>query len=536
MRGCSVKLIAAITALVTMASLLVAGAYDTQATTFSPAYIVSLSSAALSANASITLDRELDSPEARDSHHISFIPGAFGVANDAAIPDGAIVGQISLEDAESTSNGPCGNSSFLTYDLLDATTNTANTLADTPRIPSASWPGFADANANTLPDAVDKYPTFLKNLYPGLTPRARAYGSLPGAINRVVNLLTFEPGTNLPGSSPMPATLGYVVVLVRQDPTAPAATSTITDVCSVSRYVRQDHGLTSNNPNTAANEAGFVNRTNPATNGTYAFVDYGRSIRDFDDDGIENTLDGCPTVSTPSWTPRSADPLNDPDSDGLPGKDDPAPGEQLQAGTGCDPTPLTANSDHDGDAYVNRLDNCPLVANGVAQDNQADPDGDGIGNACDVVDGAGDGHLHEVCTIEQEAIGSGGTPATPACPEFVPDQDNDGFVRTTEQHIGTGETDPCGTNAWPADIVPGSVANRVDISDLGSFVVPVRRLGTSPSDPPPNNFNVRWDLVPGTGGVGTDHINIADMAAITVSYPAMLGGVRAFGATCPYAP
>jgi len=520
-----------------MASLLVAGARDTQATTFSPVYIVSLSSSALSANANITLDRELDSPEARDSHHLSFIPGAFGVANDASIPNGAIVGQLSLEDAESTSNGPCGNSSFLTYDLLDATTNTANTLSDTPRIPSSGWPGFADGDANTLPDAVDKYPTFLKNLYPNLTPRARAYGSVPaavGGINRVVNTLTFEPATNLPGSSPMPAALGYVVVVVRQDPTAPAATSTITDVCTVSRYVRQDHGLTSNNPNTAANEGGVVSRTNPSTDGTYAFVDYGRSIRDFDNDGIENTLDGCPTVSTPSWTPRSADPLNDPDADGLPGKDDPAPGEQLQAGTGCDPTPLTANSDHDGDAYVNRLDNCPLVANGVAQDNQADPDGDGLGNACDVVDGAGDGHLHEVCTIEQEGIGSGGTPTTPACPEFVPDQDNDGFIRSREEHVGTDTADPCGTNAWPADIVTGSVANKVDISDLGSFIVPVRRLGTRPGDEPA--FNVRWDLVPGTGGAGTKHINIADMAAITLSYPPMLGGLRAFGATCPYAP
>ena len=212
------------------------------------------------------------------------------MATGASVPTGAIVGQIALEDTESTSNSSCSNASFLVYDLLDASTNTADTVADSPRLPSASWPGFNDTNANNLPDAVDKYPNFLNSVYPGLTPRARSYGSLPAGvagINRVVNILTFEPGTNLPGMSPA-ASLGYIVVLVRQDPTAPAATSTISDVCSVSRYTRQDNGLTSNNPNTAANEGGVVYRTNPAVNGSYPFFDYGQSARDLDNDGIEN--------------------------------------------------------------------------------------------------------------------------------------------------------------------------------------------------------------------------------------------------------
>ena len=48
--------------------------------------------------------------------------------------------------------------------------------------------------------------------------------------------------------------------------------------------------------------------------------------------------------------------------------DDPAQsGEQLKAGTGCDPTPLTANNDQDGDGFLNRQDNCPLAANLAAQ-------------------------------------------------------------------------------------------------------------------------------------------------------------------------
>jgi hypothetical protein len=527
-----------------LALLIMAGASDSvRATTFAPSLSVSLSSSAPSANANITASRELDSPQSRDARHISFIPGAFGVAAGADVPNGAIVGQLALEDAESTSNGPCSNASFFTYDLLDASTNTADAVADSPRIPSGSWPGFADANANSLPDAVDKYPNFLKNVYPGLTPRARAYGSLPASeagINRVVNLLTFEPGTNLPGMSPMPAALGYIVVLVRQDPTAPPVSSTISAVCTMSRYIRQDNGLTSNNLNTPANEGGVVFRTNPAANGTYAFVDYGQSARDFDGDGIENSLDTCPTVSTPTYNPRFADPLNDPDGDGIPGKDDPAPGEQLQAGTGCDPTPLclspcVPNSDHDGDGYLNRQDNCPLVPNGVLQDNQADADGDGIGDACDVVVSAGDGHLHEVCVVDQESIGTGGTPSTPACPVFVPDQDNDGFSATVELHVGTNPNVPCGQTGWPADLVStGMSTNDIDISDLASFVAPVRRLNTSPGDEPA--FNKRWDLVPGSSGLG-EHINITDLAAITTLYPPMLEGPRAYGGPpCPYAP
>jgi hypothetical protein len=484
----------------------------------------------------ITVAREIDSPQSRDARHISFIPGAFGVPNDAVVPNGAVVGQLALEDAESTANGACSNSSFLTYDLLDASTNTANTVADTPRIPSGAWPGFADANANTLPDAVDKYPNFLNNVFPGVTPRARAYGSLPASeagVNRVINVLTFEPGTNLPGMSPMPAALGYVIVTVRQDPTAPATASAITEVCTFSRYTRQDNGLTGNNPSTPANEGGIIFRANPSADGSYTFVDYGQSARDFDNDGIENPLDSCPTVSTPSWNPRAGDPLDDPDDDGIPGKDDPAAGEQLQAGTGCDPTPLTANTDHDGDGYLNRQDNCSLVANGPAQDNQADPDGDGIGSACDVVDSKGDGHLHEVCVTDNEMIGTGGSPTTPACPQFVPDQDNDGFSRTTELHVTTDPADPCGQTAWPADLVSTGIStNDIDIVDIASFVAPVRRINTSPGD---GNFNVRWDLVPGTT-IG-DHINVQDMAAISLLHPPMLEGARAFnGPACPYAP
>jgi hypothetical protein len=350
-----------------------------------------------------------------------------------------------------------------------------------------------------------------------------------------VNVLVFDPGTALPGLT-FPASLGYIVVVVEQDPTAPPAPSVVSEACTTFQYIRQDLGLTDNNPSTPANEGGVAYRSNPAADGSYAFLEYLRSRRDHDGDAIENEMDSCPFVATGSWNPRINDPVWDFDSDGIPGKDDVAqPGEQLLAGSGCDPTPLTANTDPDGDAYLNRQDNCPLTANGASQDNQADTDGDAIGNLCDVVDTAPDGHLHEVCASANVAIGSGGTPSTPACPELVLDMDNDGFSKAVEQHVGTAPDDPCGQNAWPADLYSqGMSANDVDIQDITSFLAPVRYLNTDVGQNPGDN---RWDIVPGTGGVLPDDINIQDITQLIIHAPPMLEGPRAInGPPCPYAP
>ncbi|HET9476932.1 MAG TPA: thrombospondin type 3 repeat-containing protein [Dehalococcoidia bacterium] len=508
-----------------------------RATSFVPIdHTVALANAAPSANSSLTVSITLDSPAALDQAHVSFIPSAWSVANDAAVPNGAIVGTVSMGISESVSNGPCNDSKFLSFTLYDSATDTvANLLADSPRIPSATWPGFADSNANGLADAIDKYPTFLKNAYPGLTPRSRAYGSVPaaiGGINRVVNVLVFDPGTALPGMSPISASLGYIVVVVAQDPTAPPAVSTISDQCSTAIFTRQDRGLTQDNINTAANEGGVVYRTNPSAAGTYPFMEYFRSLRDIDNDGIENSLDSCPYVSTPTWNPRISDAINDPDADGIPGQDNLAlSGEQLLAGSGCDPTPLTAATDPDGDGFTNRQDNCPLVANAT----QVNPDADGIGSACDSVDTVGDGHLHEICSSVNVNVGTPGTPATLTCPEFVPDVDNDGYDRLTEEHVGTGVEDPCGNDGWPADLYSlGSSANDVDVQDITSFLAPVRRLDTSPPAGPGSNYNVRWDLVPGPG-LFSEHINVQDITNLIVLHAPMHEGVRAFGGpACPW--
>jgi len=115
------------------------------------------------------------------------------------------------------------------------------------------------------------------------------------------------------------------------------------------------------------------------------------------------------------------------------------------------------------------------------------------------------------------------------------DNDWDGFSNATEEYLGTGPQDPCGGSGWPADLVPGGFQpNALNVQDLGSFLAPFRRLGTSPGD---GAFSQRWDLVPGSAF--GPHIAITDLAALVAGpsgFPPMLDGQRAFNQTCPYAP
>jgi hypothetical protein len=504
--------------------LVVAHSDHLAATTLSPTQTVILTPSTAGANAVVNIEYVVDSPQAWPGVHTSFIPPEFIVANDAAIPNGAGVGQISTTSVFTNNNGPCNTGPTVFYDLQDASTDTSITINDTPRLPGA-WPGLTDADANTLLDGVDKYPNFLKVLYPGLTPRARQFGFVDdGGVNRVVNVLIFEQGTALPGLPAFSSTLGYPAVVVEQDPTTPPEPSSRGDSCTPLTVNRADLGATTDHPGTAASEGGFTYRTNPTNAGSYGFVSYFRALRDRDDDGIENTLDSCPTNPDPGWDPRGNDFVDDQDGDGLP--------------LSCDPAPTTANADQDGDGYQNRQDNCPLVANGLSGTNQADGDRDGIGDACDSQPAIADGHIHEVCVTTQVQVGSGGSTTTPACPDFTNDEDFDGFSDVIEQHIGTGVYDPCGNNGWPADLQP---TNSLNIGDINSFLFPLRpdqtfnKFGHTVPDPNDPNL-VRWDFD------GNNTIGIADINALNpavqapTARPPMLGGVPAFGLSCPYPP
>jgi uncharacterized protein YkwD len=132
-------------------------------------------------------------------------------------------------------------------------------------------------------------------------------------------------------------------------------------------------------------------------------------------------------------------------------------------------------------------------------------------------------------------------PATPSpTPSPAPnsDADGDGFTYSVEMHLGTNPNDPCGNPnpalpgspslAWPADLQSAS-ANKVDILDVATFVVPVRRFDTSPGD---FGYDERWDFVPGKG-VFAEDINITDLNALIAAMPPMFSFQRAFnGPSC----
>jgi len=333
---------------------------------------------------------------------------------------------------------------------------------------------------------------------PPLQPIGRATGLavLVGfELQLVLNVLVFPVGTNLanvgyPDLPTFDSTLGYPSVTILQDPTALPSPSVFSNFCSPQDVVALDFGLTRDNPCTPLpgasgcpdnpvfpapytftpdpegcdaparaqpdpdnNEASCATRKNPP-DGTYTSTMFARSLRDADDDSIENNLDTCALVPSPGYNPRAPDSLRDPDGDGLP-----SPPE------GCDPAPTVrgpqsppnctqgnVGPDTDGDCYSDRQDNCAAVlfGDGTIDINksynkgQEDQDSDGIGDLCDPEPNVPNGHRHEVCipvdiTIPSSPNGAPGSIHEPPCEVVDPgdDSDSDGFPDPTEIACGS---------------------------------------------------------------------------------------------------
>ncbi len=295
---------------------------------------------------------------------------------------------------------------------------------------------FEDKDDSGLQDAIEKYPEFIPRIIGDVEPIRRAAGiQIVAGSDVLLQFLVFEPGTSLLQEIPSDEELGYPTMTFLQDvadPDRDPEPNPITDFCTplissnIAYAVSKDNPCTDSidpdlldplceatsapleipdEPTSDPDDSGVVLFRNPEA-GTYTFTVSAMSQRDADGDTYENALDTCP------YEPNAGSPRikgdGDFDEDGLDAACDP----------NDDPLNDGINSDEDADGYLNRGDNCPLIANGEEGENQkdsdvneqGDPRPDGIGDACDDNPLVPDGDFQLVTATSEVIIGEGGPP------------------------------------------------------------------------------------------------------------------------------
>jgi len=360
---------------------LVGSGNNVEASSFSPTFSVKVSDTSPGANGTVTQSVSIPFPDSNFDSFLFFYPSGWTINGDTTgVPNGAVVGSISSVVTLGVLNSPCGG-----LVLAPVIPMQSATTAQSPTVSFSG--GFADISpSNFLRDGVDNYSSYLNTLFPPFlvgAPVARQFGiTVVSGVPVQVNLLTLAPGAL--SFAGFPAALGYPTAAILNDPTS-AVPGLITDFCSPFSTAATTLGISANYPVTPANEAGFAVLANPAAPGTHGFGSFATSERDADSDGLENTIDTCPfavNTDAPTRGPGTFSLVGNPDGDGI--------------DSACDPTP-GANSgiNADGDGFLNRQDNCPLVFNNDAPGPvQFDSDADGIGDACDPSPAVPDGHNH----------------------------------------------------------------------------------------------------------------------------------------------
>ncbi len=473
-------------------ALLLAGD-GASAAPYQPTLSVTLSSNAPSVDADVTSIGDWGTTDPFNPNRefptqfVTFTPAGWGMSTDADFDDGTPTGSsIAISTLGVFGISACILDITLTFSdpgpiyppgtphtntgLEDASTNSAaaNTINVTPGTNFAELIGDVDDGTGTYPSGVadgkmdgsQRWNSLINALgLPGNLPdgplllrerQAAAFLIAATGTQVYADILTYNPGVLAPASS------GFATLTVTQNfnpaggPTP--AGSQISDSCGLN--------LTSTQ---FGNVGGTSHRTNPAgpvsppNLNTKFFVMNSRSDRDADQGpsapaeptgtsltgrfGFVNSDDTCPfqpNVGDPHFFVFTGDD-NFNESNGGDGVD----------GV-CDDDPFVGgNLDLDGDNYLNRGDNCPLAANGLALDNQGDvgevgpPTGaevgtqpvdggaaaDGIGDACDINPTVSDGHFHVVLNVEPVCIG-------------LADADGDGWCDVEEAAFASGAGTP----------------------------------------------------------------------------------------------
>lgn len=408
-------------------------------------------------------------------------------------------------------------------------------------------------------------------------------------------VLTFSPGSLAPFSRPHPlsdfysSSVGYPALTILNDPTQISAPDAVTSLCSPGSATVMLWGKTRDNPClggtcpnddtpcyiscgnndaindftgstpafandptiragcTSQNTAGCTRWSNPSSAGTKLFLIYDQSQRDTDGDGIENSLDTCPTTATSGYNPRSSDATNDPDGDGIP--------KTSGGADGCDTDGdwfkfgdeawiyyseweqcLAADNEDELDGVIN--DGCPTHMGSAesACTGSADDDFDGrVNDGCpqvgsrheasclDFDDDDADSRVNDGCVIRS---GAAETQCTDSLDNDFDGYPNDGCLPVLPSG-GNAHLDPCGGASsppynspagWPLDMNGNGLVNGADQLSFNP------RFGTASGYP---LYDQRWDIRP------NNLINGADILAFNIS-PPMLNGQPTIVSFCPY--
>ena len=365
------------------------------AQTFNPTLTVSITDPQPEISSDIVASFDLPDGDVQFAGLVAFLPGDWGIVPGSEIPIGASIGELTSDVRLGLINAPCNSEIEVFFDMMNASLDRNDTVSFSDEDGDNTADFAQDSDGNGLDDAIDRYPDFINRIIDEDPIRRSAGITIVAGAPILLQFLVFPPGTEIDELIPSDPDLGYPTVTLLQnagDPDIEPEPGIITDFCTPLATLNTTFGTTPD---------GDAVMVNPQ-NGTYTYHSFALGLRDADGDGYENLLDTC------AYIPNLGNPRvqidGDLDGDGLDGACDP----------NDDPATGGTDSDEDADGYSNRQDNCPIVPNGLAEDNQADEDNDQIGDACDTDPTVADGELSsssiEAIVTIGDGTGAGGRP------------------------------------------------------------------------------------------------------------------------------